>query len=167
MAISTILVAAVSFTSPSCSRPQLATPQQRAVAPKSALTPFDTNLASMATLIAEDGGFNPVFLLLGALPLIAGGAFVFVSAEEKKVAARRADPANADRLGFTEEEVAGFDGMKKVRWEADVKQYMADKAKAAELGMPVEQVIGERVGTKKPGSYFNNDDTEVAGSTRF
>ena len=34
-----------------------------------------------ATLLAEDsGGINPVFILLGALPLVAGGAFFLVAA---------------------------------------------------------------------------------------
>lgn len=129
------------------------------------VAPLDT---AMLQLAEEGGGINPVFLLLGALPLVAGGALFLISADEKKTAERRADPANADRLGYTQEEVDKFDEMKRLRWEADVKLYQADKAKAAELGVPVEQVTAERTGSSsKSKSYFDKDDTEVAGSTRF
>ena len=48
---------------------------------------------------------NPFFLVLGVLPVVAGGAFFLVRASEDAIKRCRADPANADRLGYTEEEV--------------------------------------------------------------
>jgi hypothetical protein len=93
------------------------------------------SLPPQAMLLAEgDSGINPVFLLLGALPLVAGAAFVFVSGEEKKVAERRADPANAGRLGYTVEEVEKMEEMTRLRYEGDLKEFNAAVAEAEANG---------------------------------
>ena len=87
-------------------------------------------------LLADDGGINPVFLLLGALPLVAGGAFVLVSGEEKKIAERRVDPANASRLGYTVEEVDKMEEMMRLRYESDLKDFNEAVAEAEAQGLP-------------------------------
>jgi len=92
----------------------------------------------VSTLLAEESsaGINPLFLLLGALPLVAAGAFVFVSGEEKKIAERRADPANASRLGYTAEEVEGMEELTRLRYESDLKDFNEAVAQAAADGRP-------------------------------
>ena len=76
---------------------------------------------------------------------------------------RRMDPANASRLGFTEEEVAKMSPLERAKLNEEIKAREDDAAKAAELGVPVEQVTAKRL--EKPAGYFEQD--EVAGSTRF
>jgi len=92
--------------------------------------------SAASMLVAEDAGINPVFLLLGALPLVAGGAFVLVSGEEKKIAERRVDPANAPLLGYTREEVDGMEELTRLRFEGDLKEYNAAVAEAEATGLP-------------------------------
>merc|ERR1712060_457111 len=97
------------------------------------------DIPSAASLLVAgdiDGNINPVFLLLGALPLLAGGAFMFVSAEEKKIAAQRADPANACRLGYPVEEVERMSGLPLLRYEAELKEFNAAVAEAEARGVP-------------------------------
>jgi len=163
-AISMLAVAsaAVAFTvRPALVRPALLDSVPCANSPQMSLAPVDTMM-----LLADDSGFNPLFVVLGALPLIAGGAFFVVKQNEKAVADRRTDPANADRLGYTEEEVANMDAMTRQRFEQKLLLYQEDKAKAAELGVPVERVTAERLASsQKSDAYFDQD--EVAGSTRF
>ena len=180
MPIAALLAAsAVAFTPMPTAGPVLRAPRARVpTSPQLALGGLDaaaaamTSAPGMATLLLaeEGGGINPVFLLLGSLPLVAGGAFLLVSGEEQKIRDRRADPANADRLGYTVEEVNAMPELKRLRYESDLKLYMADKKKAAELGVPVEQVTAERLAVapgSKDGKYFSGDDYETAGATRF
>ena len=59
-----------------------------------------------------------------------------------------------------------MDSMTRQRHEQKLVVYQEDKAKAAELGVPVEQVTAQRLAASKASdSYFDQD--EVAGSTRF
>ena len=67
---------------------------------------FPRHLSLLQRTLASTG-----LSALGCTSLVAGGAFVLVSGEEKKIAERRADPANASRLGFTAEEVENMEEM--------------------------------------------------------
>ena len=118
---------------------------------------------STASVLLADGseGINPVFILLGALPLVAGGAFVFVSGEEKKIAERRADPANASRLGYTVEEVEKMEEMTRLRYEGDLKEFNEAVAQAEANGLPKPDGltwIAEKR-TNKAG-YFDGGNNE-------
>lgn len=104
--------------------------------PRSAVSMSAEVYSAASVLLAEGDGINPVFLLLGALPLVAGGAFVLVSGEEKKIAERRADPANASRLGYTVEEVDKMEEMTRLRYEGDLKEFNAALAEAEANGLP-------------------------------
>uniref|UniRef100_A0A6U5JB71 Uncharacterized protein n=1 Tax=Calcidiscus leptoporus TaxID=127549 RepID=A0A6U5JB71_9EUKA len=129
----TIIIAATGFVPMA---PLLAA-RSRVVAPHMSLPPGIPWATSF--LMAEDNpgaGVNPVLLLLGALPLVAVGAFVFVNGEEKKTAARRADPANACRLGYSVEEVARMEGLPLLRYEGELKEFNAAVAEADRLGIP-------------------------------
>jgi len=120
------------------------------------------SLESASMLLAEDaGGINPVFLLLGALPLVAGGAFTLVSMSEKKIAEARVDPANADRLGYTAEEVEKMEEMTRLRYEGDLKEYNKAKEEAAELGTPAPNGLTwlAEKRSKKSG-YFDSGANE-------
>jgi len=117
--------------------------------------------AVSSLLAADDSGINPVFLLLGALPVVAGGAFVLVSGEEKKLAERRADPANAIRLGYTAEEVAKMEELTRLRYEGDLKEFNAAVAAAEATGAPKPNGltwVAEK-NAKKAG-YFDGGNNE-------
>ena len=114
-------------------------------------------------LIAEgDGGINPVFVLLGALPLVAGAAIFFISGDEEKIAARRADPANASRLGYTAEEVDKMEEMARLRYEGDLKEFNAAVAEAEASGADKPNGLtwlAEKA-AKKSGGYFDGGNNE-------
>ena len=108
-------------------------------------------------------------MLLGLLPVVAIGAFVLVGGEEKKVLERRSDPANADRLGYTEEEVMKMDEMTALRYKGDLKEFMAEKQLAAENGVELDGLtwLADKAAKKSKGGYFDGDEVETAGATRF
>lgn len=117
--------------------------------------------SSMLLAADESAGINPVFLLLGALPLVAGGAFVLVSGEEKKIAARRIDPANADRLGYTAEEINAMEEMTRLRFEGDLKEYNAAVAEAEQAGLPKPNGLTWMADKKaKSSGYFDGGNNE-------
>lgn len=126
-----LAAATTGFTLPATA-PLLSRPSRVASSPIMSVEAF----SAASVLVAEDSGINPVFLLLGALPLVAGGAFVLVSGEEKKIAERRADPANASRLGFTAEEVENMEEMARLRYEGDLKEFNEAVAEAEANGTP-------------------------------
>ena len=120
------------------------------------------SLPQQSMLLAEGDGINPVFLLLGALPLVAGGAFFLVSGEEKKVAERRTDPANASRLGYTTEEVEKMEEMTRLRYEGDLKEFNAAVVKyEAEGGEKPDGLtwLAEKAARQK-GGYFDGGNNE-------
>ena len=129
-----LLSASTGFAIPSV-KPQL---PHVAQSPRSAISMSAEVYSAASVLLADGEGINPVFLLLGALPLVAGGAFVFVSGEEKKIAERRADPANASRLGYTVEEVDKMEEMTRLRYEGDLKEFNAALAEAEDADEPDE-----------------------------
>ena len=112
-------------------------------------------------LIADDGGIladtNLVFVLLGAIPFIAIAAFTLVTGSEKKIAERRADPANASRLGYTVEEVEKMEELTRLRFESDLKDFKEAVADAEANGRPKPdglKWLADKA-AKSQGSYFD------------
>jgi hypothetical protein len=120
--------------------------------------------ATASVLVAEEaGGINPVFLLLGALPLVAGGALVLVSGEEKKKAAARADPANACRLGYTAEEVEKMEELARLRYETDLREFNEAVLAADAQGLPKPDGLtwlADKASRKGAGGYFDDGNNE-------
>lgn len=135
MIAATVAAAAVGFTMPAPA-PRLSC-ARAAVAPQMSMVPDAASSVLLADILSDDVfGVNPVFLLLGALPIVAGGALTLVNFSEKKLAAVRSDPANAPRLGYTAVEVAGMEELARLRYEADLKDFNAACAEAESLGLP-------------------------------
>jgi len=122
------------------------------------------DILPQAMLLAEEGGdgsINPVYILLGLIPVVAGAALLLVSSTEKAKTAIRTDPANADRLGYTAEEVAKMEELTRLRYETDLREFNEAKAKAAENGLPAPNGltwIADKAG-KKAG-YFDGGNNE-------
>ena len=84
-----------------------------------------------------------------------------MSGEEKKIAERRADPANASRLGYTVEEVEKMEELTRLRYEGDLKEYNAAVAEAEAEGRPKPDGLtwlAEKA-NKKAG-YFDGGNNE-------
>ena len=99
-----------------------------------------------------------LFGLLGALPVVAGGAFLLITAGEKQIAERRADPANADRLGYTVEEVENMEELARLRYETDLKEFKEAVAAAEASGSPKPNGttwLAEKAARQAGGGFFD------------
>ena len=143
------LLAAASVASALAFTPMTAPPllSSRPLATRLHASPRMLDASALATipsmLVADQGGSflqdtNLVFLLLGAIPFVAIGAFTLVSGSEKKLQEIRNDPANESRLGYTAEEVNKMEELMRLRYESSLKDYNEAVAEA------------EKNGTQKP-----------------
>ena len=86
---------------------------------------------------------------------------MLVSGEEKKIAERRADPANESRLGYTAEEVEKMEELTRLRYEGDLKEYNAAVAEANALGTkPPNGLTWLAEKAAKKGAYFDDGSKE-------
>ena len=111
-------------------------------------------------LAADDGGFNPLFLLL---PLPWVGGIGFLAFRAKQTADRRADPANACRLGFTADEIEKMEELKRLRLQSDIKDYEEACAEAEATGRPKPNGLTwleDKAQAAASKGYFGDGDNE-------
>ena len=138
------------------SPPPLLSARARAVAPR--MTGLDVAAATTLLVAADDGGFNPLFLLL-PLPWVGGIGFLIY--QQKTTNARRKDPANESRLGYTVQEMENMEELARLRLQSDIKDWEEACAKSEELGTPKPNGL-TWLANKKSGKedYFGGGKNE-------
>lgn len=142
-------------------RPSVCTPRMSVAGLPSMLVA--DGAAALPTLLLADNGVVAYWVFLAALPLVAGGAFVLVDRMERQKAEQRADPANASRLGYTQEEVDRMDELTRLRYEDDLREFYEAVAEADAMGMPRPEPM-EWLAQKnaRNGGYFDGGNNERA-----
>lgn len=153
--LASVVAGAVAFTLPSAAPPMLSASHQRVrmSAPPQCLA--ESVLLAGEVINPEIGGINPVFILLGALPVVATGAFFLVSKTEEATKAIRMDPANACRLGYTADEVAKMEELTRLRYEADLKDFNDACAEAEKNGTAKPDGRGWYASKAGKSEYFD------------
>lgn len=150
-----LLIALIAGASALHVQPRLLPAHSRAVAPR--MVGLDVADATTWLVAADDGGFNPLYLL--PLPWVGGLGFVVYQA--KATTARRNDPANECRLGFTVEEMAKMEELKRLRLQSDIRDYEEACAKAEATGSPKPNGLSWLANKKAQKSeYFGDGKNE-------
>ena len=132
----------------------------RAVARRPVAPRMDLDVAAATTWLvaADDGGFNPLFLVL-PVPWVVGLGYVAYQA--KATTARRNDPANECRLGYSVKELDNMEELARLRLQSDIKDYEEACEKAEAAGAPKPNGLSW-LANKQPakGDYFGGGKNE-------